>query len=373
MLRLRHVLQHGRPATATRPASNAPRKPRSASSTRCRPTRPCRSTPAPIAPRSSARAKRVQPRPGRSNSSRRSGGDVASRPISYPGLTEALAAAKRGTAPAKEIYVFTDMQKTGFERQQGALKAKCEEIASAGEPHLHPLRQPGAEGSRTSRSLDVKLVSDIPHTRTRVPFVDHAQEHRRRDRQGPARCRLELDGRAVEKDAMQVDAIEPDQTYTRHAHRRARRGRVSASSRSRSRATGLPGDNVLYKTILVRDKVRVLLVDGTPESGQSRSKPATTSSARRSTPRSCPTTTSSPRPSRPWKPARATSKTRTSSTCSTPRCRGIASRLAGEPDKGNRLAGLSDEFVDKLAEFVTQRRRARDLLRRSSPRVARSG
>ena len=45
-----------------------------------------------------------------------------------PGLTEAFAAAKSGTAPAKEIYVFSDMQKSGFERQQGALKAKCEEI-----------------------------------------------------------------------------------------------------------------------------------------------------------------------------------------------------------------------------------------------------
>src|SRR5262245_47425553 len=45
-----------------------------------------------------------------------------------PGLTEAFETAKTGTAPAKEIYVFTDLQKSGFERQQGAMKAKCEEI-----------------------------------------------------------------------------------------------------------------------------------------------------------------------------------------------------------------------------------------------------
>src|SRR4051812_20665018 len=45
-----------------------------------------------------------------------------------PGLTEALAAAETGRAEAKEIYVFTDMQKSGFERQQGALRSKCEEI-----------------------------------------------------------------------------------------------------------------------------------------------------------------------------------------------------------------------------------------------------
>src|SRR5262245_18082953 len=47
-----------------------------------------------------------------------------------PGRGEAFEAAKRGSAPAKEVYVFTDMQKLGFERQQGALKAKCEEIRS---------------------------------------------------------------------------------------------------------------------------------------------------------------------------------------------------------------------------------------------------
>src|SRR5206468_670470 len=31
-----------------------------------------------------------------------------------PGLTDALTAAKGGTAPAKEIYVFTDLQKEAF-------------------------------------------------------------------------------------------------------------------------------------------------------------------------------------------------------------------------------------------------------------------
>ena len=38
-----------------------------------------------------------------------------------PGLTEALAAAETGRAGAKEIYVFTDMQRSGFERQQSAI------------------------------------------------------------------------------------------------------------------------------------------------------------------------------------------------------------------------------------------------------------
>ena len=86
-----------------------------------------------------------------------------------PGLTEAFAAAKSGTAPAKEIYVFSDMQKSGFERQQGALKAKCEEIRS--QANLVFIRCGNPERKTANIAvLDVKLVSDIPHTRTRVPF-----------------------------------------------------------------------------------------------------------------------------------------------------------------------------------------------------------
>src|SRR5262249_1915238 len=45
-----------------------------------------------------------------------------------PGITEAARAVESGTSPVKEIYLLTDMHKLGFERQQGALKAKCEEI-----------------------------------------------------------------------------------------------------------------------------------------------------------------------------------------------------------------------------------------------------
>ena len=44
--------------------------------------------------------------------------------------------------------------------------------------------------------------------------------------------------------------------------------------RAASTGDGLPGDNRFDKVILVRDKVRVLLVDGTPNAGQTRPRPA---------------------------------------------------------------------------------------------------
>ena len=148
--RLRHVLQHGRPGRRQdppRPRQGGGTRP---CSRRCRPTRRCRSIACSDRATLLGPRRALQPRPGAATHPD-ARGHLASRPTSSRDSTEAFAAAKSGTAPAKEIYVFTDMQKTGFERQQGAIKAKCEEIRTAGEPRLHPLRQPGAQGRQRRR------------------------------------------------------------------------------------------------------------------------------------------------------------------------------------------------------------------------------
>jgi aerotolerance regulator-like protein/VWA domain-containing protein len=266
----------------------------------------------------------------------------------YPGITEAFAAAQSGTAPAKEIYVFTDMQRSGFERQSGALKAKCEEIRS--QANLVFIRCGNPERKTANVAvLDVKLVSDIPHTRTRVPF-EIILKNTGADTVKGLRVNLILDGRAVEKDAVQVDAIEPNQIFTLMLT-----GSLDEAGQRmvevQIEGDGLPGDNVLYKTVLVRDKVRILLVDGTPnpdnplEAGdhfvrtalnpglvpdyyiESDTVSAVEASPRHLEDKDIVYLLNVPLP-------------------------GERIPLSGEPEKGNRLAGLPEEFVDKLAEFV---------------------
>src|SRR5262249_51443988 len=111
---------------------------------------------------------------------------------------------------------------------------------------------------------DVSLVSDIPHTRTRVPFRVTLKNT------GPETVKgikvfLELDGKAVEKDGTLVDQIEPGQQYTvMLTGSLDNPGLRVVAVEITGDSDNLPGDNVLYKTVLVRDKVRVLLVDGTP-------------------------------------------------------------------------------------------------------------
>lgn len=175
-----------------------------------------------------------------------------------PGLEAALLAAQSGTSPAKELYVFTDMQKSGFERQQSALQAKCTEI-KANDVNLVFVRCGDRERTVSNLAVtDVQLLAAIPHTKTRVPFVVKLKNTGRTPISG-AKVFLELDGRSVEKDAVQVDKLEPGETVTltlTGALEDAGPRLVAVYAEG----DGLPGDNVLYKVIGVREKVRVLLV-----------------------------------------------------------------------------------------------------------------
>ncbi len=175
-----------------------------------------------------------------------------------PGLNEALAAAETGTAPAKEIYVFSDMQKTGFERQQGTVRSKCEEIKDK-KANLVFIRCGNPERKVSNVAVtDVKLLAAIPHTRTRVPFVVTLRNTGREPIRG-IKVSLELDGKAVEKDVIQVEQLDAgayaDVTLTGSLDDAGARLLAVYVD-----GDGIEGDNVLYRVVGVRDKVRVLLV-----------------------------------------------------------------------------------------------------------------
>ena len=174
-----------------------------------------------------------------------------------PGLTDALTAAESGTAPAKEIYVFSDLQQTGFTRQQGAVRAKCEEIKARANLVFIRCGNPERKVSNVSIT-DVKLIAAIPHTRTRVPFVVTVRNTGREPIRG-VKVSLELDGKAVERDVVQIEHIDAganaEVTLTGSLDEAGARLLAVFVD-----GDGLEGDNVLYKIVGVRDKVRVLLV-----------------------------------------------------------------------------------------------------------------
>lgn len=177
-----------------------------------------------------------------------------------PGLTEALKSADSGSSPAKEIFVFSDLHKLGFEAQAGGLRAKCEELKTRANLVFVRCGNPARRIANVA-VVDVHPVGLIPHTNTRVPFVVTLKNTSSEPVKG-IKVGLELDGVAVTSEVVQVDSVDPGQSlpvtltgeFGPHGGPRLLTARVSGD--------GLDGDNRYDKIILVRDRVRVLVVDG---------------------------------------------------------------------------------------------------------------
>lgn len=177
-----------------------------------------------------------------------------------PGLSAALEAAQAGTAPAKEIYVLSDLQKTALERQQAAVRTKCEEITRVASLVFVRCGRPDRKVPNVAVA-DVRLHGEaIPHTRTRVSFVVGLKNTGSEPVKG-LKLALEIDDKAVQQDALQIDEIPPGETYPVTLSGGFEGAGVRVVT---AQVTGdaLPGDNLFRTAVLVRDKVRVLLVTG---------------------------------------------------------------------------------------------------------------
>jgi hypothetical protein len=179
-----------------------------------------------------------------------------------PGLTEAYAALDRGAGTNKEIYVFSDMHKLGWERQSAALRAKCEEIKQRATLLLVRCGNP----DRPVRNVGIASINypdGIPHTGTRMPF-SILLRNTGKDPVRNVTVAIEIDGKAVEKETETVAEVGPGQTYPVNLTAKLDQAgpRVITAT-----VTGddLPGDNRLDRIVPVRESVRVLIVDGTPD------------------------------------------------------------------------------------------------------------
>ena len=179
-----------------------------------------------------------------------------------PGLTEAYAALDPGEGTNKEVYVFSDMHKLGWERQSAALRAKCEELKQRATFLLVRCGNP----ERPVRNVGISSITypeGIPHTGTRMPFSILL----RNTGKEPVRnvtVAIEIDGKAVEKETETVNEVGPGQTFPVNLTAKLEQAgpRVVTAT-----VTGddLPGDNRLDRIVPVRETVRVLIVDGTPD------------------------------------------------------------------------------------------------------------
>jgi len=180
-----------------------------------------------------------------------------------PGLTEAYTALDRGVGTNKEVYLFCDLQKSGWDGQAGALKAKAAEIKQRATLILVRCGNPERPVNNVALA-DMTYPGGIPHTNSRLPVTVMLKNTGK----NPLRkltVTLQLDNKAEEKETAEVDEIQPGQSHPvtlltpllKESGTRLLTAKVSSDD--------LPGDDQLDRLIPVRDQVRVLIVDGSPD------------------------------------------------------------------------------------------------------------
>jgi hypothetical protein len=179
-----------------------------------------------------------------------------------PGLIDAHAALDRAVGTQKEVYVFSDLQGQGFDRQPAAVKAKCEEIKSRATLLLVRCGNPDRAVNNVA-VVDVTTPTGIPHTGARLPFTVHLKNTGKAEARGVT-VTLEVDGKPLDKEAQQIEKIDPGEpaTVTLTAKLDEAGPRVITA---RVQTDDIPGDDRLDRVVPVRDRVRVLVVDGTPD------------------------------------------------------------------------------------------------------------
>src|SRR5262249_13559799 len=147
-----------------------------------------------------------------------------------PGIREAYAALRRGQSPNREVYLFSDMQKSGWDQQGTAQVETLKAIHNGGAPSegarqtpphpSAPARLPPATvymvrcGSREPRNVavvDIVPQSGIPHTGERAGFailVRNSGQETVRNLQ----VSLTLDGATKEKETQPIAEIKRGET-----------------------------------------------------------------------------------------------------------------------------------------------------------------
>jgi hypothetical protein len=186
-----------------------------------------------------------------------------------PGIAAAEAALAAGHSPNKELYLFSDMQKSGWERQPGALQAKLTELSKKASVYLVRC------GTRAPRNVSIVAVqpqSGIPHTGERVAFAVLVRNSGN-EPVSDLTVSLEVEGRGKERESQAIPALKPGETAAVTLTAKLEK----TGFRTVTATVGpddLDADNTFTRVLHVREQTRVLVVDGQP----SEQRPETSSS-----------------------------------------------------------------------------------------------
>lgn len=184
----------------------------------------------------------------------------------YPGFAEAVECFNRTSGGAKEVYLFSDMQRTGWENQSGKLRDLCESVRSQATLYLIRCSE---STIKNATIFGILPQGEIVHTGERIPFTVMLRNTGMGEL-GTFKVSLEVDGNEKDRDDQVVASLAPGETRAVTVtaklpaegwHRLTARLRPGSSE---GRADDLEPDNQYDRILYVRKQVRILVVDGSP-------------------------------------------------------------------------------------------------------------
>jgi len=178
-----------------------------------------------------------------------------------PGATEALQALSRGHNPNKEVYLFSDMHGLGWKQQASAVIDRFNDLRQKAAIYLVRC---GTQPVRNAAILDIVPQSGIPHIGERATFAVLVRNTGTMPLQNLA-VTLEVDGREKDQETQTLAKLAPGQTSLVLLSAELKRIGLQAV-KAVIKPDDLDSDNTLERIIHVRDQVRILVIDGAPNS-----------------------------------------------------------------------------------------------------------
>lgn len=177
----------------------------------------------------------------------------------YPGVVQAAGILERGQASNKELYLFSDMQKLGFEQQTGDLTRLLQEVKE--KATIFMVRC----GTRVPANVAIVGITpqvEVPRPGERIGFavlVRNSSSEAVKD----LKVSLTIDDNDKTTETQSLPRIDPGETRAipltgklEKAGLRLLTARVSHDD--------LDGDNRFDRVLFVREQVSILVVDGGP-------------------------------------------------------------------------------------------------------------
>lgn len=175
----------------------------------------------------------------------------------YPAVLEASRLLGQGSAPNRELYVFSDMQKMGWDQQRDALVSQLQALSQKATIHLVRC---GTQAVKNATLLGIAPQAGIPHVGERAAFAVLVRNHGTE----PLRdltVSLQVEGQEAERESQVIPILGAAETkaITLTCRLDQPGQRILTAT---IHADELDADNRFDQVIQVREQVRVLVVDG---------------------------------------------------------------------------------------------------------------